>query len=220
MNSVQNCLIIMPIYKQFVKIRVKMQNIKDAVHKKLLETGRRLVCEKGVEYLTARKLSEASECSVGTIYNQFGNMDEFVAEQNEQTLGELAQCLNRNVATASPYRNLTACLDIWLQFVQNNHRLWLLLYNFHLNTPELCLSVAYRRQMLALMKIVAEDFSLINPKLPAGQRQLALKVLLTSLFAFSSLLVTEAPINAATAENCRLLFNTYLGGLKKLDGEN
>ena len=47
------------------------QNAKDNVRRLLLDTGRRLVTEKGAEYLTARKLSEASGCSIGTIYNQF-----------------------------------------------------------------------------------------------------------------------------------------------------
>ena len=45
------------------------QNAKDNVRQRLLDTGRRLVTEKGAEYLTARKLSEASGCSIGTIYN-------------------------------------------------------------------------------------------------------------------------------------------------------
>ena len=43
------------------------QNAKDNVRRRLLDTGRRLVTEKGAEYLTARKLSEASGCSIGTI---------------------------------------------------------------------------------------------------------------------------------------------------------
>ena len=60
-----------------------MQNIKEEIHQKLLGAGRNLVKDKGQEFLTARKLSEASGCSIGTIYNQFSSMDDFVAEQNE-----------------------------------------------------------------------------------------------------------------------------------------
>ena len=39
--------------------------IKDNIRKILIKTGRRLVKEKGAEYLTARKLSDASGYSVG-----------------------------------------------------------------------------------------------------------------------------------------------------------
>ena len=77
-----------------------MQNIKDNIRQKLIEAGRMLVKEKGVDFLTARKLSEASECSIGTIYNQFGNMDEFIAEQNCLTLKELEKKLKNSDYTS------------------------------------------------------------------------------------------------------------------------
>ena len=59
---------------------------KDNIRRILISKGRLLVKEKGADYLTARKLAEASAYSVGTIYNQFGTMDNFVLEQNKQTL--------------------------------------------------------------------------------------------------------------------------------------
>ena len=58
---------------------------KDNIRRILISKGRLLVKEKGADYLTARKLAEASAYSVGTIYNQFGTMDNFVLEQNKQT---------------------------------------------------------------------------------------------------------------------------------------
>ena len=48
-----------------------MTDKKDNIRAALLAKGRELVSEKGPEFLTARKLSEASGYSVGTIYNQF-----------------------------------------------------------------------------------------------------------------------------------------------------
>ena len=40
---------------------------KDNIQNLLLETGRKIVQEKGTDALTVRKLSEASGCSVGAI---------------------------------------------------------------------------------------------------------------------------------------------------------
>ena len=51
---------------------------KDNIQNLLIETGRKIIREKGTEALTVRKLSEASGCSVGAIYNQFTNMDNFI----------------------------------------------------------------------------------------------------------------------------------------------
>lgn len=59
---------------------------KDSIYNKLISTGRQLVQENRVEFLTARKLSDASGCSIGAIYNQFSNMDNFILVQNMLTL--------------------------------------------------------------------------------------------------------------------------------------
>lgn len=51
--------------------------LKEQVRTNLLNIGRKLVIEKGADYLTARKLSQASNVSVGTIYNQFSDDGKF-----------------------------------------------------------------------------------------------------------------------------------------------
>ena len=87
-----------------------MTNTKDNIRKILVARGRQLVQDKGADYLTARKLAEASGYSVGTIYNQFGTMDNFVLEQNKQTLDELIRFMMRTpkgrVATARAWEHL------------------------------------------------------------------------------------------------------------------
>ena len=55
---------------------------KDNIQENLVNKGRELISRNGAEGLTARKLSDASGYSVGTIYNQFGNMDNFILIQN------------------------------------------------------------------------------------------------------------------------------------------
>ena len=66
-----------------------MTESKENIRTYLISVGREIVESKGMEYLTARKLSDASGCSVGTIYNQFSNMDNLVAAINLQTLKRL-----------------------------------------------------------------------------------------------------------------------------------
>jgi len=56
--------------------------VRDQVRQSLIKIGRRLVVEKGPDYLTARKLSQASNTSIGLIYNTFGTMDNFITEIN------------------------------------------------------------------------------------------------------------------------------------------
>ena len=81
MNSVQNYSKIKPIlsliYEYFIK-QYKIDMTKDNIREYLIAKGRGLVTAQGAAFLTARKLAEASGCSVGTIYNQFANMDNFI----------------------------------------------------------------------------------------------------------------------------------------------
>ena len=80
--------------------------------------------DKGADYLTARKLAEASGYSVGTIYNQFGTMDNFVLEQNKQTLDELIRFMMRTPKGESSYQMLNRYLDAFVAFVLANRNLW------------------------------------------------------------------------------------------------
>ena len=106
---------------------------KDNIRRILISKGRLLVKEKGADYLTARKLAEASAYSVGTIYNQFGTMDNFVLEQNKQTLDELVRYMLKTPKGESSYQMLNRYLDAFVAFVLANRNLWFLLYNFHLH---------------------------------------------------------------------------------------
>ena len=120
---------------------------KDNIRRILISKGRLLVKEKGADYLTARKLAEASAYSVGTIYNQFGTMDNFVLEQNKQTLDELVRYMLKTPKGESSYQMLNRYLDAFVAFVLANRNLWFLLYNFHLHAEYGKLPKAYLRKL-------------------------------------------------------------------------
>ena len=105
---------------------------KDNIREYLLDKGRELVVSQGASFLTARKLAEASGCSVGTIYNQFANMDNFIMAENLQTLDELAGSLRKLSPDSSAYKTLNRYLDGFVRFVLGNRNLWFMLYHFHL----------------------------------------------------------------------------------------
>lgn len=111
---------------------IQKNNTKAEIRAWLLQVGRKLAAEKGAAFLTARKLSEASGCSVGTIYNQFGNMDNFVLEQNVVTLDELGRVLDEVLPGSDFYRRLNRCVDAYMDWIVNHKNLWSLLYDFHL----------------------------------------------------------------------------------------
>ena len=55
---------------------------KEKIRVDLLVKAREVLQDKGLEYLTARKLADYSGYSVGTIYNQFKSMDAVIGGEN------------------------------------------------------------------------------------------------------------------------------------------
>ncbi len=194
-----------------------MQNIKEEIHQKLLGAGRNLVKDKGQEFLTARKLSEASGCSIGTIYNQFSSMDDFVAEQNEITLRELADKLYVADYTNDSYYNLNLMIEIFTKFVTENNELWLLLYNFHLSRKDYKLPMSYKRRLFRLFGLTTDSFERLFPGLNRGRCKVVKNVLESGLFGLSALLASGS-VDVQSGKNmCRIFVNTFLAGVTLLE---
>ncbi len=199
-----------------------MQNIKDNIHQKLIATGRDLVKSKGVEFLTARKLSEASGCSIGTIYNQFASMDDFIAEQNELTMLEMIESFDSVKTTADSFKNLNLYIDTFSNYILNNREIWSLLYNFHLNNKEYKFSIGYKRLMLKLSGYCYDDFNKLFLHLDKKRSKLMREALVLGLFAISSLLSTTILDNRNKINKnniCRIFSNTFLAGITLLERE-
>ena len=191
-------------------------NKKAEIRALLIRTGRELVVQKGAEFLTARKLSEASGCSVGTIYNQCGNMDRFVIEQNILTLDELFAVLQKIVPSYDSYKNLNMYTDVYAGWVLGNENLWFLLFNFHLHHSGKHLPTAYLRRFVKLEEIWRKDFEHEVDNFGAKERKLFRQVLMLALFSLSSFLATQQRGRLSRKNICRLLLNSYLAGLKVL----
>lgn len=192
---------------------------KDNIREILITTGRELVKTYGAEFLTARKLAEASGYSVGTIYNQFFNMDNYIMTLNMQTLDELHDYLEKLTPDSNPYKTLNRYLDGFVTYVLTNQNLWFLLFNFHLKSPIKRLARQYIYRLVLVMQIWEPCFDLVFKNIKAKERRLALQVLWLSMFSMSSFLTTPILDNFGKINKknvCQLLLNTYLAGLSAL----
>ncbi|MBP5215696.1 MAG: TetR/AcrR family transcriptional regulator [Alphaproteobacteria bacterium] len=192
---------------------------KEDIQNKLLKIGRSIIQEKGAEGLTARKLSEASGCSVGAIYNQFSNMENFVVIQNYMTLEALAEALDKNKETENPYADLNALVQSFVSFVKNNKNLWYLLYSFHLRQNYRTYSTFYLRKVAKIAGKLNSCLQRAVPEVAGPERLLSGQILWLSLFAVSSFLTKDALADLSRADDntiCQILTNTYVAGLTVL----
>ena len=193
---------------------------KDNIQNLLLETGRKIVQEKGTEALTVRKLSEASGCSVGAIYNQFSNMDNFVVIQNYMTLDALAGCLEKVQKTGDAFADMNAFLHEFINFVIENKNLWFMLHSFHLRNNNRTFSYFYLRKVVKITGLINKLLMQLVPNMERPERILSSQILWLTLFALSSFLTKDildyfTKVNKETI--CQLMFNTYVAGLTVLE---
>ena len=192
---------------------------KDNIQNRLIQIGRLIVKEKGAESLTARKLAEASGYSVGAIYNQFSNMDNYVLVQNYITLDELSRKLSVAKKSENPFVDINNFLQIFVSFVLENNNLWYMLYNFHLNNTR-TFSFFYLRKVVSLIRIVNSHIEKIIPAAQAPERLVSSQVLWITLFSLSAFLTNESlegfsKVNKSSI--CKILLDTYISGLTVLE---
>lgn len=193
--------------------------VKDKTKEALLECGRRLVAERGVEALSARKLAQAANSSVGMIYSLFLTMDRFAAEENVITLTELYQQMSKVILADNPFNNLNRYADIFAAYVEANPNLWSLLYSRHLalNAPKS--TIAEARIIKKIDILIGMQAARLIGGLSGREKRLSIKVLEMSLFALSGYLLgnklhRESGLNRGNL--CKLLMNTYIAGMASL----
>ena len=206
---------------------LKDARLKDFVREQtkiaLLKCGRKLVEEKGADALSARKLAQAANSSVGMIYSIFATMDDFVAEQNVMTLEELYNQMNALVLSKNYFNNLNRYADILSAYIEANPNLWNLLYKRHLAADAPKSTIAEARIIKKIDILISFQVVPLIGKMRAKEKRLAIKVLEMSLFALSGYLLGNK-LNAKSGLNrkslCKLLMNTYVAGLASLKGCN
>lgn len=193
---------------------------KDNIQKTLLDIGQKLVQERGMEALTARKLAEASGCSVGAIYNQFSNMDNFVVILNYMTLEDLLQKLENVAMTDDATADMNSLMLCFANFIDENKNRWFMLYSFYLRADKQDYSYFYLRKIVKIIGIVSQLLQRVLPKMERPERILSSQILWLTMFALSPFLACDmlhslSKINAASL--CQIVLNTYVAGLTVLE---
>ena len=205
MKTIAFCYKITPKCKYFVKHREVYDKMeRNDIQKLLIQIGRKIVKEKGTEALTVRKLSEASGCSVGAIYNQFANMENFVVVQNYLTLDELSAKLSAVKTTEDPFADMNRFLQVFVDYLRH-HRVY---------------SYFYMKKVVKIIAVIQELLQRIVPDMERPERVLSSQILWLTLFAVSSFLtkdILDSLVKVNKKTICQLMMNTFVAGLTVLE---
>ncbi len=88
----------------------------------ILEIARTLIASKGLRSLKVRDIAEAADCSIGSVYNEFGDFDGVILTVNRETVQALTARLVA-VPKDDPVRQLHGLAATYLEFAAEHANL-------------------------------------------------------------------------------------------------
>lgn len=110
-------------------------NFRDRLRERLLAAAEAILIKDGLEGLQARRVAQDADCSIGTLYNIFGDIDGLILETNARTLDELGRLLgaaSSRSAGQSLEARLTTLALAYLDYASANQRRWRAVFEHHL----------------------------------------------------------------------------------------
>src|SRR5580704_11796072 len=88
----------------------------------ILNIARGIIASKGLRSLKVRDVAEAADCSIGSVYNEFGDFDGLILTVNRETVQRLTEKL-RAVPNADARVQLHGLAAGYLEFATHNANL-------------------------------------------------------------------------------------------------
>ena len=122
----------------------------------ILEIARAIIAAKGLRSLKVRDIAEAAGCSVGSVYNEFGDFDGVILTVNRETVQALTLRLGE-VPTEDPVRQLYGLAETYLEFFAENANLLRSLFEHRMEDD--------RPYPDDILQMVMDAFALMHPPL-------------------------------------------------------
>lgn len=133
-----------------------------AAQPRLLARAAAILEQEGLEAVQARRIAAEAECSVGTLYNVFGDIDGLIVAVNAETLAMLGQAVRAGAeATTSEGLGdrMHALAMAYMRFALDNHRRWEAVFK-HRMPPGRPVPPSYledQERLLTVIEIVLGD---------------------------------------------------------------
>jgi AcrR family transcriptional regulator len=114
---------------------MSMPGYRDRLKSNIVRVAREILVSDGLEGLQARRVARGADCSVGTIYNLFGNLDMVIITANADTLDELhGELLRSKDGMSTMDAQLNAMASMYLSFAAERTTEWRAIFEHRLTT--------------------------------------------------------------------------------------
>jgi len=180
----------------------------------MLATARAIIAAKGLRSLKVRDVAEAADCSIGSVYNEFGDFDGLILTVNRETVQALTARLSA-VPAEDPIRQLHGLAAAYLDFAVEHANLLRSLFEHRMEDD--------RPFPEDILMMVMQAFALMHPPLarllPNSDDQaiaLLARILFSAVHGIISLGLEERMV-AVPPQNLRQqvaqFVDTHLAGL-------
>ena len=130
---------------------------RERLRMRLIEAAQSVMITDGFSAVQARRIAGDGACSVGTLYNIFGDIDGLILAVNERTLDELGHSLEAATSTGASHdlkTRLMALATAYLDFATAHPRRWRAVFEHRLpqGTQVPAFYVADRQRLLSLIE--------------------------------------------------------------------
>lgn len=179
-----------------------VESFRDRQRQRLREVAETVLAGEGLASAQARRIAKDAGCSVGTLYNIYGDIDQLILAANETTLHDLALALTAaaNSARASDLEaRLMALAQAYLAFASSNIARWRAVFEQRL-ADDYPVPASYLEDRSRLLALIETELQATIPDPSA--RQVASRALFSAVHGIVLLALDMklGPFEPATCE--------------------
>ena len=112
----------------------KMKRTHEELRQAAIETAHALVADEGMSALTIRRVADAIDCSIGTIYNLFIDLDDLELHLSVRVLAEMGAAMFGSRLPDDPVERLRTIAARYIAFAFAQPNLWSMLFNYRMSS--------------------------------------------------------------------------------------
>lgn len=182
----------------------KSEQRRNALRDRLIDLAEQQIEHSGIQAIKARPLAQAAECSVGAIYNVFGDLEDIIIAVNGRTFRKLGA----HVAAAlegkdglPPTDRLIVMSHAYLDYAANHPKLWRALFDLRMSV-DMDVPDWYLEELARLFSYISGPVQECYPKMGETEVGLMTRALFSSVHGIV-LLGLENRISAVPRDQIR-----------------
>ncbi len=166
----------------------KIMESREELRTAMIDAAERIICEQGVQALTARRLAADLNIAVGTTYNVFRQMDDLIGEVNARTIARITDIIaSVDKSTRKSDELLMAYADAYIGFVTANENTWAALFVGEID-PESDSHTQNLSQTLHLFSYIEDALQNVSPNADESEVKASARALWAAVHGMLSLM--------------------------------